>query len=185
MIDIEEAFSILENAISPLKAIEVSLYDALNGVLSETIFSPIDMPPFRQSNMDGFAVALHDSLEYAIVGEIKAGDENQILLQPGEAVKIFTGAAVPDSAQAVMQIEKVSVNGNQLTLHESIATETNVRPKSAQISTNDIALEKGTFLNAAAIGFVAGLGFSAVRIYKKPTVGIVITGNELVQPGNN
>ena len=185
MIKIDEAFSILENAIFPLKAIEVSLRDALNGVLAETIFSPIDMPPFRQSNMDGFAVALHDSLEYMIVGEIKAGDENQILLQPGEAIKIFTGAAVPDSAQAVIQIEKVSVNGNQLALHENIAAENNVRPKSAQISIHDKALEKGTFLNPAAIGFLAGLGFTAVRIYEKPTVGIVITGNELVQPGNN
>ena len=185
MINIHEAFSILENAISPLQEVDVSLHDARNGVLAETIFSPIDMPPFRQSNMDGFAVALHGTLEYKIVGEVKAGDENQILLQPGEAVRIFTGAAVPDSAQAVMQIEKVSVNGNQLTLHENIAAETNVRPKSAQISINDIAIEKGAFLNPAAIGFLAGLGFTAVRIYKKPTVGIVITGNELVQPGNN
>jgi len=185
MIKINEAFLILEDAISPLKETEVSLQDALNGVLSETVFSPINMPPFRQSNMDGFAIALHNALEYKIVGEIKAGDENQISLQPGEAVKIFTGAAVPDSADAVMQIEKVTVNGNQLTLHENILPETNVRPKSAQISINDQALQKGTFLNAAAIGFLAGLGFASVKIYKKPTVGIVITGNELVQPGNN
>ena len=183
MIAVNEAFSILDDITFSLKEKEVLLSDARNLVLAETVFSPIDMPPFRQSNMDGFALSLHDSLAYTVIGEVKAGDSQTYKLQPGQAVKIFTGAAVSDTAQAVIQIEKVTVQGNQLQLQEPVQPETNVRPKGSQISKNEVALQKGTFLNAAAIGFLAGLGFTSVRVYQKPKAGIVVTGNELVQPG--
>ncbi|WP_333667080.1 molybdopterin molybdotransferase MoeA, partial [Flavobacterium sp.] len=185
MISVTEAFSVLNQLTFSLKEKEVSLWEAHNHVLAETLYSPINMPPFRQSNMDGFALCLHDSLEYEIIGEVKAGDENQILLKLGQAVKIFTGAAVPDSAQAVIQIEKVSVTGNQLQLQEDVVAETNVRPLGSQIKQNDMALEKGAFLNPATIGFLAGLGFTQVKVYQKPTVAIVVTGNELVPPGQS
>ena len=133
--------------------------------------------------MDGFALCLHDSLEYEILGEVKAGDSQLVQLLPGQAVKIFTGAAVPDSAQAVMQIEKVTVNNAVLQLQELVQPGTNIRPIGEQISQGDLALEKGTVLNAAAIGFLTGLGFTSAPVYKKPSVGIVVTGNELEKPG--
>ena len=183
MIAIDEAFSILSKTIFTLPQATISLENALRYVTAETILSPINMPPFRQSNMDGFALSLHQELTYEIVGEIKAGDSKPIQLLPGQAVKIFTGAAVPDSAQAVIQIEKVTVNDIQLLLQEPVLPETNVRPLGSQIKKNEIALEKGTILTPAAIGFLAGLGFTAVNVYQKPTVGIVITGNELVAAG--
>jgi len=183
MIAIDEAFSILSKTIFTLPQATISLENALRYITAETILSPINMPPFRQSNMDGFALSLHHELTYEIVGEIKAGNSKPIQLQPGQAVKIFTGAAVPDTAQAVIQIEKVSVNGNQLFLQESVLPETNIRPLGSQIKKNEIALEKGTILTPAAIGFLAGLGFTAVKVYQKPTIGIVITGNELISAG--
>jgi molybdopterin molybdotransferase len=183
MISVNEAFSILKNITFSLKEKEVSLWESRNHVLAETLHSPINMPPFRQSNMDGFALSLHDALEYEIIGEVKAGDENQITVQPGQAVKIFTGAAVPNSTQAVIQIEKVTVNENKLALDGNVLPETNVRPLGSQINQNDVALKKGTFLNAAAIGFLAGLGFMKIKVWQKPKVAIVVTGNELVQPG--
>jgi molybdopterin molybdotransferase len=183
MIAIDQAFSILSKTIFSLPQATISLENALRYVTAENILSPINMPPFRQSNMDGYALSLHQKLTYEIVGEIKAGDSKPIQLQPGQAVKIFTGAAVPDTAQAVIQIEKISINGNQLLLQESVLPETNIRPLGSQIKKNEIALEKGTILTPAAIGFLAGLGFTSVNVYQKPTVGIVITGNELVAAG--
>jgi molybdopterin molybdotransferase len=185
MISVNEAFSILQNITFSLKEKEVSLWEARNSVLVETLHSPINMPPFRQSNMDGFALCLYDTFEYEIIGEVKAGDENKIVLQPGQALKIFTGAAVPDSAQAVIQIEKVTIDRNTLLLNEVVLPETNIRPLGSQIKQNDMALDKGTYLNTAAIGFLAGLGFNKVKVYQKPKVAIVITGNELVQPGQS
>ena len=183
MISINQAFTILNQLTFPLNEKEVSLLDARDCVLAQTVYSPINMPPFRQSNMDGYALASNDLLEYEIVGEVKAGDSQQFELKSGQAVKIFTGAAVPDSAFAVIQIEKVTVNGTRLHLQQTVATATNIRAMGSQILKDEIALEKGIKLNAAAIGFLAGLGFTSVNVYQKPRVGIVITGNELVSPG--
>lgn len=183
MISIAEAFAILEKNVTVLHAAEVPLWEARNAVLARTIISPIDMPPFRQSNMDGFALSLHDRPDYEIVGEIKAGDGDMVCLECGQAVKIFTGAAVPDSAQAVIQIEKVSIKDGRLHLQDKVLAETNVRPQASQIARGSVALEKGTILNPAAIGFLAGLGLTFVKIYQKPKIAIVVTGNELVMPG--
>jgi molybdopterin molybdotransferase len=183
MISVQEAFSILEQNLPPLHKVEYPLFQARKHILAESLLSSINMPPFRQSAMDGYALCLHDALVYEIIAEIKAGDSHIIELLPGQAVKIFTGAAIPDSAQAVIQIEKVAANGTQLLLDELVEPETNVRPIGEQISAGDLALEKGTLLNAAAIGFLAGLGFTKVSVYKKPKVGIVVTGNELSKPG--
>jgi molybdopterin molybdotransferase len=183
MISVQEAFSILEHNLPALHKVEYSLSQARKHILAESILSPINMPPFRQSAMDGYALCLHDALVYEIIGEIKAGDSHLVKLLPGQAVKIFTGAAVPDSAQAVIQIEKVAANGTQVLLDELVVPETNVRPIGEQISIGDLALEKGTLLNSAAIGFLAGLGFTKVTVYKKPNIGIVVTGNELSKPG--
>ena len=183
MISVQDAFTILKNNLPQLQEAEYALAQARKHVLAETVFSPINMPPFRQSAMDGYALCLFDGLEYEIIGEIKAGDSFLVELVPGQAIKIFTGAAVPDSAQAVIQIEKVSEKNGRLLLQEPVESETNVRPVGEQISVGNLALEKGTWLNAAAIGFLAGLGFTKVKVYQKPRIGIVVTGNELVKPG--
>lgn len=184
MISVQQAKTILNNNIPPSKTIELPLLEALNFCLAKDVISEINMPPFRQSAMDGFALNLHDSFNYQLIGEIKAGDSLKFELKPGEAVKIFTGAAVPDSANAVMQIEKTTVSNEILELKESIPLETNIRPLGEQIKKNEIALAKGRILNAAAIGFLAGLGITTVSVYRKPSVGILVTGNELVKPGN-
>ena len=183
MISVQEAFSILENNLPDINNVEYSLLQARKHILAESLLSPINMPPFRQSAMDGYALCLHDVLVYQIIGEVKAGDSHRVELLPGQAVKIFTGAAVPDSAQAVIQIEKIKTDGNQLVLDELVKPETNVRPIGEQISVGDLALKKGTLLNAGAIGFLAGLGFTKVDVYQKPKIGIVVTGNELSKPG--
>lgn len=180
MISVEEAFSILDKLNYSKRVVELSLLEARNHVLAETVYSPINMPPFRQATMDGFAVCLHNSLQYEIVDEVKAGDFFANELKPGQAIKIFTGAAVPNSTQAVIQIEKVTVTNSDLLLQEAIKPETNVRQLGAQITKDAIALEKGTLLNPAAIGFLTGLGFTKVKVYQKPKVGIVVTGNELI-----
>lgn len=184
MISVQQAKAIVNNNIPPSKLIELPLLEALNFCLAKDIFSEINMPPFRQSAMDGFALNMHDSLSYQLIGEIKAGDSHKIDLKPGEAVKIFTGAAVPDSANAVMQVEKTTISNEILELKESVPFEANIRPLGEQIRKDEIALAKGNILNAAAIGFLAGLGITTVSVYRKPNVGILVTGNELVKPGN-
>lgn len=183
MISVQDAFSILQNNLPAFQIVEYSLVQARKHILAEDVFSPIQMPPFRQSAMDGYAISLFDGLDYEIIGEVKAGDSHQVNLLPSQAVKIFTGAAVPDSAQAVIQIEKVTEKDGRLFLQDAVQANTNVRPIGEQIKVGEMALEKGSLLNAAAIGFLAGLGITTVKVFKKPNVGIVVTGNELVKPG--
>jgi molybdopterin molybdotransferase len=183
MISVQEAISILNNNIPETTEVLVSLVQAQNHILAQDVISPINMPPFRQSSMDGFAVNVHDSLQYDIIGEVKAGDTHLVDLKPGQAIKIFTGAAVPDSASAVIQIEKVRTVNLMLFLEELPSVGVNIRPIGEQINKNDIALSKGTIVNAAVIGFLAGLGVTSVMVYKKPAIGVLVTGDELVKPG--
>lgn len=183
MVSVQDAFDILQNNLPVLQQVEYSLMQARKHILAQDILAPINMPPFRQSAMDGYALCLFEGLEYEIIGEIKAGDSDLVELLPGQAIKIFTGAPIPDSAQAVIQIEKVSLKGDRLHLEELVKPHTNVRPIGEQISVGELALSKGTLLNAAAIGFLAGLGCATVMVFKKSNVGIVVTGNELVKAG--
>ena len=121
MISINEAIIAVKHACKPLLKETVKAVEKSGGyVLSRDVSSPINMPPFRQSAMDGYALNMHNDLEYHLKGEIKAGDNHQIILKKGEAVRIFTGAAVPDSANAVMMQEKVTTNGNNIIIEHQI-----------------------------------------------------------------
>jgi molybdopterin molybdotransferase len=183
MISVQEAMDILNEHIPTSKSVKLPLESALNYYLAENVYSPMHMPPFRQSIMDGYALNLQNSLTYLLKGEIKAGDGHQIDLKSGEAVKIFTGAAVPDSANSVIQIEKTILEDKNVILKEMPPLDSNIRRIGQQIQQNDIALPIGTLLNPAAIGFLAGLGVSSVIVFQKPRVGIMVTGNELTKIG--
>ncbi|MFS4482952.1 molybdopterin molybdotransferase MoeA [Hyunsoonleella sp. 2307UL5-6] len=186
MISIAEAISIVKENGKPLLQSTIKKVEKAGGYeLFEDIFSPINMPPFRQSAMDGYALNLHENLSYNLIGEIKAGDGHALKLKQGDAVRIFTGAPVPDSADAVMMQEKVTVNSDTITISHQIKTELNIRPLGEQVKTGNIALKKGTKLTPAAIGYLLSLGITEVSVFKKPNIGIVTTGNELIAPGED
>lgn len=185
MISIKDAISIVKKNSSVLFEETTKRVEKANGyILAKDVVSPIHMPPFRQSAMDGYALNLHNSLTYNLIGEIKAGDEHQPILKPGEAVRIFTGAAVPDTANAVMMQEKVTINGNNLEIEHQITEELNIRPLGEQVKIGETALKKGTKLNPAGIGYLTSLGITNVSVYRKPSIAIVTTGNELIEPGH-
>ena len=184
MITVEEAFRLVKNNITPNeKTILIELNNSLGYVLALDVFSPINMPPFRQSAMDGYALNLHNKSNYKIIDEIKAGDEHQPILNKGEAVRIFTGSAVPETANTVIMQEKVTVKENHLLINNSVSENKNIRPLGEQIKKGTLALKKGTKLTPAAIGFLLTLGISKVLIFEKPKIGILTTGNELIEAG--
>lgn len=186
MISVEEAIQFVKNSTKPLiKKTSKRVEKAGGYVLFEDIYSTINMPPFRQSAMDGYALNLHDDLSYNLIGEVKAGDGHQPVLKQGEAVRIFTGAPVPDTANAIMMQEKVKSDGNFITIEHQIQLEHNIRPLGEQVKTGDIALKKGTKLTPAAIGYLISLGITTVSVFKKPNIAIVTTGNELIEPGQD
>lgn len=183
MISVSEAIQHIENYCIPSIIIEKPIEKTLNSVLAEDIVSPINMPPFKQSSMDGYAFIHAENESYKIIGEIQAGSSEDIPLKEGEAVRIFTGARVPNIADTVVMQEHTKTKDGFLFIEKLPSVSTNVRPLGEQIKVGEIALEKGTELNEAAIGFLVGLGISKVKVYKQPKVSILITGNELKQLG--
>jgi molybdopterin molybdotransferase len=184
MISVEQAINIVSLNVSVITEREtLPLNNALNRVLSKNVISQINMPPFRQSAMDGYAVNVHSSDQYLIIDEVKAGDSHQPNLKPGEATRIFTGAPVPDTANAIIIQEHTSVKYKYLTANRPVTHNANIRPLGEQIKKGDIALKAGTELNAAGVAFLTSLGFTEAEVYKNPSIGIVVTGNELVKAG--
>ncbi|TJY34649.1 molybdopterin molybdotransferase MoeA [Pontimicrobium aquaticum] len=184
MISIEEAITIVKEHTKPLTNHETkALKDCLGKTLAADVFSPINMPPFRQSAMDGYAVYKHDSNTYKIIDEVKAGDGHQPRLQSGEAVRIFTGAPVPNSANAIIIQEHVSIDNNTLTANNPITLNANIRPLGEQTKKDDVALKRGTKLTPAGIGFLTSLGITEVMINKPTSIALVVTGNELAKAG--
>ncbi|WP_418604110.1 molybdopterin molybdotransferase MoeA [Hwangdonia sp.] len=186
MTSIEDAIQLVKARVKPiLKKTTKPVEKAGGYFLFEDQYAPINMPPFRQSAMDGYALNLHDDLTYRLIGEVKAGDEHQPILKKGDAVRIFTGAAIPDTADAVMMQEKVKTDGNTLEIEHHIEKEHNIRPLGEQVKTGDLALKKGTKLTPAAIGYLSSLGIKDVSVFKKPSIALVTTGNELIEAGQD
>lgn len=186
MISVEEAKSIVRNSLQTIsRKKQVTLLDACGLCLAENIVSEHPLPPFNQSNVDGYAVADLSNGNWKVIGEIKAGDVFDRELKPGEAVRIFTGACVPPGASAIAMQEFTSVENAQLTLNVDYALKNgeHIRLKGSHIQAGTIALEAGIVLNAAALSFIAMLGLDEVSVFDKPRVHLILTGNELQAPG--
>ena len=187
MISVDEAKRIISDNVEVLPSIQIPLANAVGYVLAEDVFSTIDFPPFNQSNVDGYAVAFKDAAERLIVdGEVAAGDNKNASLQPKHTMRIFTRAAVPANADTVVMQENVVTENGFLIIEDArLQQGFNFRPKGKDIKQHDLALHKDEFLTAGAIGFLSALGITAVNVYKNPSISIIITGNELQQPGKN
>lgn len=184
MITVNNAINIVKDTIyETSKHIVLNVEDSTGYVLFEAIYSPINMPPFRQSAMDGYAVNINKESSYNLVGEVKAGDCHNPNLNKGEAVRIFTGAAVPDSSNAVVMQEKVERNDGFIIINSEIKNWENIRPLGEQIKKGELALKKNTKITASGIGFLQSLGITKIKVFQKPTIGIIVTGNELIEPG--
>ena len=179
MISVNKALHIIDNTFREHKSEKVRLAEALNRVLFSDIYSPINMPIFRQSAMDGYAIKENNTSLYKVVGESKSGDSKNHVLNHGEAIRIFTGALVPDAADTVIMQEHSVAKKNIITITKMPQTGANIRAVGEQIMQGELALLKGFMLNEAGIGFLASIGVAEVEVYKKPQATIIVSGNEL------
>ncbi|MFZ9075075.1 MAG: gephyrin-like molybdotransferase Glp [Flavobacteriaceae bacterium] len=185
MIAVEEALGFIRKEKAEILETEfIATSHALGRVLSTPLVAPLNLPSFRQSAMDGYALCISEKNTYKVVGEIKAGDETNFLLKKGECVRIFTGAPVPDTAQAVVIQEKVTLKENNITIDSPLKKGQNIREIGSQVQKGNVTLEKNQELNPAGLGFIQSLGIQSVEVYRKPKVTVVVTGNELVAPGS-
>lgn len=187
MISISRAKEIIQGSVKPLTAIQMKLQEATGLRLSADVYATMDIPAYPQSSMDGYAFSFADwraDQSLVIEGEMAAGSNQVIELGKQQAIRIFTGAAVPPGADTVVMQEKVSVeNGKLLIKDELITAGANVRAAGSEIKKGELALAKNTYLSPAAIGFLAGIGITDVEVVPRPKVSIIITGDELQEQG--
>jgi molybdopterin molybdotransferase len=185
MIAVSEAKAIIDQNVSSLVPVLLPLTKAAGLSLAEDVYAMTDIPNFRQSSMDGYAIKYDPERSvFKLAGEMAAGAAAQIEVQADEAVRIFTGAPLPTGADTVLMQEKVSVENGQLSIDVgSVQAFQNVREKGAEVKAAELAMAQGTILTPAAIGFLAGIGVSKVKVIPSPKVCVILTGNELQEPG--
>lgn len=186
MISVAEAIQIVRQQTRPLPSERVKLEDALNRVLAEDIIADSDLPPFNRSQMDGYAVRTEDTTDapvrLRIVGESAAGKGWHHELKEGEAVRIMTGAPVPDGADSVQQVELTHElkDGTVVELLESVEAGKSIVQRGAEIKAGETVLQSGAVINAAMTAVLAAFGYAAVAVGRRPRVGVLATGSELV-----
>ena len=196
MIPLDEVQAAIFGAVPRLEPVEVELSELRGLVLAERVTAPEPVPPFPNTAMDGYAVRASDTrgaaegspVRLRVVGELAAGHAPTVAVGDGEAIRIMTGAPMPDGADAIVMVERTArdarPDGDDGVL-VSIAVEPglHVRRAGGDLEAGDVVFEPGTVLTAARIGVLATVGARRVRAYPRARVGVLSTGDELVETG--
>jgi molybdopterin molybdotransferase len=201
LISIEEARERVLDSVTRLEDEDVPLPGALGRVLAEEISSPIDVPPFDSSGMDGYAVKAGASSELEVIGEARAGRPADVEVAAGTAVRISTGAVVPEGADAVVPVERTTAvresESDAVAVDPAIGGKgdisrvgvpaiepgANIRRAGEDIPLGAVVLEAGARLGPAELGVAASVGRASVRCARRPRVAVLVTGDELTPPG--
>ncbi len=191
LIPIERARELVLERVRPADAEPVPLREALGRILAEPIAAADDVPGFDNSAMDGFAVRSEDvsgatdenPVDLIVVGESRAGHPASRDLGPGEAIAISTGAMIPAGADAVVRVEDTARAGERVLVRAEVPTGNNVRRAGDDVRRGASLLGPGARLGAAELGALASVGVAEVRCARRPSVAVLLTGDELVEPG--
>jgi len=187
VLSVEEALAQILVRVEPLGTELVGILAGLGRVLAERVVSRRELPPWAASSMDGYAIRAADSgpapASLSVVGRVSAGALPDRSLGPGEAMRIFTGAPLPAGADTVVPQEDVATDGGRIVLQQPVARGACVRPAGEDIRAGDVVLEPGCVVGAAEVGLLATLGYTRVRVHRRPRVAILSTGSELADLG--
>ena len=195
---VEKALEIVLASFSPLEAEEVSLQTAVDRVLAEDVVAEEDIPPFRNSAMDGYAVSGEDvrgarrdaPVRLRLLGELAAGATAEVAVEPGTALRIMTGAPMPEGADTVVPFELTDEGETHMEMEPgwvrvltAVQPGQHVRQAGEDVRRGERVLERGIRLRPQEVGLLASLGRPRVRVTRRPRVAILATGDELVEPG--
>ncbi len=186
-IEVAHALEICKKTILQTTVERVPLNHSHNRILAVDLPSLVDDPPFDNSAMDGFAMRYEDTIDVPakleVIGTIQAaGQEDNITVGKGQAVRIMTGAPIPDGADSILQVELTSTENNTVTLQQE-SMKHFIRKKGENLCKGDVALEAGAYLTPSRVGLCATMGHSSIPVVKRLKVAIISTGDELKQPG--
>jgi molybdopterin molybdotransferase len=189
VVSFEEARHLVEqhaNAISPGETEAIALLSAAGRVLAERIVADRDFPPFARATRDGYAVRADDvarvPAQLQLVGEIKAGGTSDpaLNLNAGQAASIMTGAPLPPGADAVVMVEYTVQSGDSVQIKRGVRSGENFVPRGAEARQGQTLLEQGTRIGHPAIAIAASVGKSSLRVFRKPRIAVLATGDEIV-----
>jgi molybdopterin molybdotransferase len=186
MLSVEEALAQILSRVRPLATERVDLLAGLGRVLAEPVRSTRIIPPWPNSSMDGYAVRAADTRPggaLTVIGRVVAGALPERPIGAGEAMRIFTGAPLPDGADAVVPQEDVDASEPKVTLRGVTERGAYVRPAGEDVRVGDLVLEAGTVLGSAEIGLLATLGHNQIEVSRRPRVAVLSTGSELADLG--
>lgn len=189
MISYCEAKKLTLELAKTLSVVDLPILEALDHVFSEDIISEVNIPPFNNSAMDGYAVRWSDisttTLEnptvLEMIGEVPAGGLFHGKVLGGQAVAIFTGAPIPEGADTVVQIELTKKEDNRVLIFKSVENGANIRLAGEDVKAGDTVFTAGTRITPGVVGVLASIGRSRIRVYRKPVVGVISTGSELLE----
>ena len=180
----EDALARILDGVPTLPVVETALLDALGLVLAEDIAADRDVPPFRNSAMDGYAVRGDDvasaPVELRVVGEVAAGGFPDRTVGAGEAMRIMTGAPMPEGADTVVRVEDTDNASDLVTIAAATPKGMATRQAGEDLRRGETILTKGTVLRPAEVGLLASVGRARVRVRKRPRVAVFSTGDEIV-----
>jgi molybdopterin molybdotransferase len=181
----QETLRRILDATAPLTTEDLPLSEASDRVLADAMFARIALPAFNNSSMDGYAVIageVQPGTRLAVAGEQSAGPDRQLRLKSGTAIRIFTGAPLPDGADAVLMQEDAERIGDEIVAKTSLQPGENVRLRGGDLCQGQKMIEAGTRLNAQRLALLASQGLGRVTVYRRPLVSVVVTGSELRKP---
>jgi len=185
MITLEDALNIILNNVQTNAVENIPIENCVNRVLSDDIFSDINMPPFDKSAVDGYACKKEDLNKVLQVTEVvAAGKIPSKKVTNGTCVKVMTGAKIPEGAELVVMVEYVEIIDKQTVKFITSKTSKNICFKSEDIKAGSLVLSKGALLRPYHAGILATVGTTSVPVYKKVKVGIIVTGDEIIEPQN-
>ncbi|WP_278035397.1 hypothetical protein [Flavobacterium nitratireducens] len=164
MIQVAEALNIIAENSCKMPIAKIKVSKSLGYVLAEAVYSPINMPPFRQSAMDGYAFTHNGSNQFEVVNTSQAGDFLDDKIEENQAVRIFTGAFVPDDTDTVVMQEHTTRTDNLLQIEKMPVACANIREKGEQIKKGELVFDANTVITPAAIGFLACLGITKIKV---------------------
>lgn len=186
VISLNEARGHVLERIKRLDSVSVRLADAAGLVLAEPVVAQESVPPFANTAMDGFAVIADDTaaapVTLEVIGTVAAGTTAQHAVRSGQAMRIMTGASMPGGADAVVMVERTTYDSRNASvqIETSVSEGNHVRQAGEDVRPGDEVLAASTVLRAAHLGVLASVGLDSVRVYRRPTVGVLSTGDELV-----
>ncbi|MEM9399818.1 MAG: molybdopterin molybdotransferase MoeA [Verrucomicrobiota bacterium] len=187
LLPLDHAYELIDKHVAELEAKATSLEQAPGSILKQEIFADRDEPPFDRSAMDGFAVLKTEQRElgqtWELNGEIQPGDSHHAKLLPGQCIKIYTGACVPENARVIKK-EDVDLHDNRAVLNH-LDNEDHIRYRGTQAKKGEVLLSQGTELQAVELSICASVGMTEPLVSRRPRVIHVATGNELVDPQKN